>query len=87
MTPSTTEATAMYLPKGYKLKGKVRYQGRICFALQYFSVEADAKACAKQVAKEGRTYNGGFFHGMSCGRESQFDHTTDDGVKWYAVSC
>ena len=50
----------------------VKYDSRICFGIAYFTSEQDAQAYAKATA--GRTYNGGWFHGMATGRETNWDH-------------
>lgn len=52
----------------------VKVESRICFGISYFATEAEALAYAALVAEQGRTYNGGFFHGMPCGRDAVFDH-------------
>ena len=59
---------------------------RICFAIYYFETEEDAQRYHSYVRKKGFTYNGGWFHGMRCGRESRWDKTVD-GKKLYAVTC
>lgn len=58
---------------------------RSCFGLFWFVKEDDAETYAAFVRHKGLTYNGGFFHGMKCGREKQFDKETENG-KLYAVS-
>ena len=63
----------------------VKYEGRICFSLAFFASEEDADIACRAVREMGCTYNGGWFHGMPCGREFRFDRTVD-GVKVYAVS-
>jgi hypothetical protein len=78
--------SAMYMPAGYQLKGETKYDGRICFSLQFFTHEEDAAACAQEVWNKGLTYNGGWLDGRQCGREPQFDHDAD-GKHWIAVSC
>lgn len=65
----------------------VQYDSRICFGIAYFLTEGDAEAYAK--GGTGR-YNGGWFHGMACGREPQWDHTPSmgefAGQKLFAVT-
>ena len=68
-------------------KGRWFYDGRICLSILFFENEKDAAAIAKAVTKEGAAYNGGWFDGMPCGRETGRDYTDKDGVKWYAVTC
>jgi hypothetical protein len=71
---------------------------RISFGIKWFLTEEDAQAYAK--AHSGATYNGGWFHGMSCGRDDSWDmevkawhHDRDKldrsipiGTKLYAVT-
>lgn len=64
----------------------VRREERICFGLAWFADEADANAYAAEVKAAGNTYNGGFFHGMPCGRESHFDYNDPERGRLYAVS-
>jgi energy-converting hydrogenase Eha subunit B len=65
----------------------VKIDSRICFAIAYFTTPADAAAYAKVVEKRGDTYNGGFFHGMPCGRDASFDYTDPEtGQMLYAVT-
>jgi hypothetical protein len=56
---------------------------RTCFGIKYFATEADAETFAAAI--KGQTYNGGFFHGMACGRDRSFDRTVD-GARQYAVT-
>ena len=62
-----------------------KYDSRICFGIAYFKSETDAETYAAHVRKLGITYNGGYYHGMPCGRETTWDHTVD-GVKFFAVT-
>ena len=64
------EMKAMY----DKLAKPVKEDGRICFGIVWFTTEADAVAYGKYSGAVGNTYNGGYFHGMSCGRDKGFDH-------------
>lgn len=52
---------------------------RICFGIVWFATEDLANKYAAQVRKEGRTYNGGFFHGMPCGRDTSWDQKDESG--------
>ena len=52
----------------------VKVDSRIGFAIEYFTTEADAMAYDAMVRERGDTYNGGWFHGMACGREKQWDY-------------
>lgn len=69
------------------VKGKWFYDGRICLAVLYFDSLSDAELIAQKVKEKGLSYNGGWFDGMPCGRESARDYIDKDGIKWYAVSC
>jgi hypothetical protein len=63
-----------------------KYDSRICFGIAYFTTEADADRYAAHVHEQGRTYNGGYFHGMSCGREKKWDHVDPKLGQLYAVT-
>lgn len=52
----------------------VASEQRICFGIRWFATEAEADLYAAHVRKEGITYNGGWFHGMMCGRDKTWDH-------------
>jgi hypothetical protein len=65
----------------------VDQESRICFGIVWLATEADARVWDQHVRDTGQTYNGGFFHGMSCGRDSGFDRKNPDGtVTGYAVT-
>lgn len=64
----------------------IKFDSRICFSIAYFLCEADAQAYAKDVERRGCTYNGGYFHGMACGRETRFDHVDASYGQLYAVT-
>jgi hypothetical protein len=57
----------------------VKLDSRICFGIAYFTSEADATAYAAHVRAKNVTYNGGFFHGMACGRDKTWDHVDQSG--------
>lgn len=67
-------------------KTAVKYDSRICFGIVYFATEADADAYALWVRQRGITYNGGYFHGMPCGRDKSFDHVDATLGQVYAVT-
>lgn len=69
-----------------KVPEPVKTDGRICFGIAYFKTKKDAATFAKFIAERGDTYNGGFFHGMSCGRDPDFDHVDKELGKLYAVT-
>jgi hypothetical protein len=64
----------------------VKVDSRICFAIAYYAREADAETAAKIVVARGETYNGGFFHGMCCGRDAGWDYVDPVHGKLYAVT-
>lgn len=64
----------------------VKTESRICFGIAYFRTEEDANRFSSFVHKRGDTYNGGFYHGMACGRDSGFDHTDKELGPLYAVT-
>ena len=64
----------------------VKIDSRIAFAIAYFSTEADATEYAKVVTARGDAYNGGYCHGMACGRDAGHDYTDPNLGKLYAVT-
>jgi hypothetical protein len=65
----------------------VKHETRICFSIAWFDSEKDAALYDKHVRKLGLTYNGGWFHGMSCGRDKTWDHVDKTtGRKLFAVT-
>jgi hypothetical protein len=58
-------------PKDYP--GYIRMDQRICFAIAWFDSAEHAQAFHEAVLASGRTYNGGMFHGMACGRDRSWD--------------
>ena len=65
----------------------IRTEQRICFGLKYFDDEAEAQAEGDRMRKAGYTFNGGWFHGKPCGRETQFDYFDKEiGKELFAVS-
>ena len=70
-----------------ELPTPAKSESRTCFGVEYFTSEADADRYAQQVRDSGQTYNGGFFHGLPCGRSAAMDHTDPaTGVRYYAVT-
>jgi len=60
---------------------------RICFAIAWFLDETKADAFDAYVRQKGFTYNGGWMHGVACGRDKSWDATiVEDGRKLYAVT-
>jgi len=66
----------------------VGHDSRICFGINYYPTLADAEAAHEVVTERGDTYNGGWFHGMPCGRDSSFDrkHPETGEVVAFAVT-
>lgn len=64
----------------------VKHDGRICFGIDFFTDEAVADAYGKFVQERGDTYNGGFYHGMACGRDTTFDYVDQKLGKLFAVT-
>lgn len=64
----------------------VKRDSRICFSIAYFASEADAHKYHDEVRRRGITYNGGWFHGMPCGRDKTWDHEDPVLGKLYAVT-
>lgn len=67
------------------IPGCVEGESRCCFGIKWFDDEAKADAYAAEVRAEGRTYNGGWYHGLPCGRDKTWDRLVD-GVQLYAVT-
>lgn len=59
---------------------------RTAFAIAWFFDEEKANEFNLHVLAKGYTYNGGWFHGMPCGRDKSWDATSKDGRKLYAVT-
>jgi len=51
----------------------VYIDSRTCFGIHYYDTLEKALAFAEYVRIKGYTYNGGFFHGMPCGRDASLD--------------
>lgn len=73
-------------PKAAVLPTPVKFDSRICFAIAYFSSEKDAAAYDAHVREKGYTYNGGWFHGMPCGRDKTWDHVDPKLGPLFAVT-
>lgn len=59
---------------------------RIAIGISYFLTEEEADAYAENVVARGVTYNGGYFHGMPCGREPGRDYDHPEHGRLYAVT-
>ena len=78
---TTTKTTPVTVPT------PVCHDSRICFGINYYATEVDADAAHKAVRARGDEYNGGWFHGMACGRAPEFDYNDDVyGARLYAVT-
>ena len=73
------------------LPAPVHLDARISFTLLYYDTPEVPARAAEATRVAGNTYNGGWFHGEPCGRETQFDHVPaggpNKGKRLYAVSC
>lgn len=67
-------------------KGRSHYDVRICFGIAWYELESDADRAATETRKQGNCYNGGYYHGVACGRETGWDFTDKDEAKWYGVT-
>jgi hypothetical protein len=47
---------------------------RICFGIEFYDSEEKAGYATLITKLQGNTYNGGWFHGMACGRDTSFDY-------------
>lgn len=47
---------------------------RICFGIHFYDSEEKARYATLITQVQGNTYNGGWFHGMACGRDKSFDY-------------
>jgi hypothetical protein len=65
----------------------VKYDGRVSFGINYFTVERDADTFAAWVQDRGFTYNGGWRDGQPCGRDARWDYDDERlGCRLYAVT-
>jgi hypothetical protein len=66
----------------------IGHDSRICFGINYYPTLEDAMAAHHVIVERGDTYNGGWFHGMPCGRESNWDrkHPETGEVVAFAVT-
>lgn len=74
------------MTKRVTIPSPVKLDCRICFSIAYFTSEEDARHYAQYVRDSGFTYNGGYFHGMPCGRETRWDYTDSALGRLYAVT-
>ena len=75
---ATTTTTALPTP--------AKLDVRICFGIAYFTTLKDADRYAAHQRKIGATYNGGYFHGMPCGRDASWDYVDPTLGQLYAVT-
>ena len=58
-----------------KLAGRpADIDSRICFGIYFYDSEEKARIATLITQVQGNTYNGGWFHGMPCGRDTSFDY-------------
>ena len=63
----------------------IEYSGRCSMSVAWFATEEEAEKFGAAIRASGASYNGGWFHGMPCGRDRGFD-TVKDGKKIYAIT-
>lgn len=80
--PNKTEIQKLLTQSGRP----VEMDSRICFGIHFFDTEEKAKAYGEAIRLRGDTYNGGYSHGASCGRDKSWDYVRKDGVKLYGVT-
>lgn len=64
----------------------IDHDSRICFSILWFATEAEADAAHEKVRERRDRYNGGYMHGMLCGRDESFDKREAGEVTAYAVT-
>lgn len=64
----------------------VKRDSRTCFGIVWFATEDEADEYAAGVRAEGQIYNGGFMHGLPCGRDAVWDCHDDALGPLYAVT-
>jgi hypothetical protein len=66
--------TSLYQRLG-KARGPAKdIDSRICFGIEFYDSEEKAHIAHLISRMQGNTYNGGWFHGMACGRDTSFDY-------------
>ena len=87
-TPYRQRSNTMSKPKTKTeaLPVPVKTDSRTCFGIKWFTREADATTYAAAIRAAGITYNGGYFHGMPCGRETVWDYTDKKLGPLFAVT-
>jgi hypothetical protein len=76
----------MKIQESGELPKPIKTDSRICFSIAYFKSEEEAKLYDEYVKMMGKTYNGGWFDGMACGRDKSFDHVDPEHGQLYAVT-
>ena len=66
------------MPKDKTIPTAVKRDSRTCFGISWFTSEEDATAYSDAVRAAGRTYNGGFMHGLPLGRDRTWDYVDAD---------
>lgn len=64
----------------------VKQESRTCFGISWYTSEEDAQTVAAHLKSRGAAYNGGYFHGMPCGRETVWDYVDADLGPLFAVT-
>lgn len=69
-----------------KLPVPVEVDSRICFGINYYDSEETAMKADTIIRERGDTYNGGYMHGMACGRDRNWDKKDKNGKTLFAVT-
>lgn len=81
------EARAMTYDEVEKKFGIVKGESRISYGIEYFDTLEAALEFDKFVKIRGDRYNGGYYHGTTCGRDYSHDHVDKEtGKKLFAVT-
>jgi hypothetical protein len=65
----------------------IKHDSRSCYGVVWFATEEEATIYGNYIRERGDTYNGGFYDGMPCGRDTGMDLRDADGTKVaYAVT-
>lgn len=65
----------------------VSYSPRICFSIEYYKSDEDARRVADAIrARKAERYNGGINDGSLCGRDPMWDYDHKELGRLYAVT-
>jgi hypothetical protein len=65
---------SLYQRLGKALGPAKDIDSRTCFGIEFYDSEEKAHIAHLISRMQGNTYNGGWFHGMACGRDKSFDY-------------